>query len=445
MDSTCSLRAGIGNADYGASLGATEFSGPQPMRGTKSSHDGNDARQIFISFHHERDCRRASVWKIVAMKFALISAVCAVAGLQGARGADWPLTRFDGRDYVSLESIATFYGFPVPPVISQSPGAAIPVTASPQTAETPAAPTPPLPATVSLDSDKAQMELGLNSREIAINGAKQWLAFPTHVQDGHVFVARLDLSKIIEPGLRPERIQGLQPITTIVLDPGHGGQDKGAVSRYGYEKDFALDVALRARDFLQKRGYRVAMTRSTDIFIPLDERPKLAKSLPDSIFVSIHFNASDANHDARGFEIFSMAPRGAPATNDNTFSARLLREEPGNANEIPSAALAGAIYHSLLGHVPTVDRGLKHARFAVLRLSTVPAVLVECGFVTNVPESAQIGSPAWRARVAEAIVDGIDGYKDLAVNKQAPKIIADYRRAATSGPALRELLTPATP
>ncbi len=284
----------------------------------------------------------------------------------------------------------------------------------------------------------------MNSREIVVNGAKQWLAFPTHVQDGRVLISRLDLSKIIEPRLRPERIEGLRPIKTVVLDPGHGGHDKGAVSRYGFEKDFALDVALRARELLQKRGYAVAMTRSSDIFIPLEDRPKVARTLPDSIFVSIHFNASDANHEARGFEIFSMAPRGAPATNDATFSPRMLREEPGNAHEIPSAALAGAVYHSLLGQVPTVDRGLKHARFAVLRLSTVPAVLVECGFVTNLPESAQIGSPAWRARVAEAIVEGIDGYKELAIHKQAPKIVADYRRANSGSTGLRDFPSTAT-
>jgi N-acetylmuramoyl-L-alanine amidase len=155
--------------------------------------------------------------------------------------------------------------------------------------------------------------------------------------------------------------------------------------------------------------------------------------LADSIFVSIHFNASSVNNAARGFEIFSMAPRGAPATNDAIFSMRDMREEPGNAHELQSSALAASIYHSLLGQVPTIDRGLKHARFAVLRLSTVPAVLVECGFVSNGPESTLIGSPAWRERVAEAVVEGISEYKSLAELKQRPKAIAEYRRAATAG------------
>lgn len=360
-----------------------------------------------------------------------------------AAAEDWDVMRVDGRDYLTLENIAKFYGMSAPPPVPAEPAPMPPPTATPE--ESALFSAAPAPRTISVQSDKMQLEVSLNSREIVINGAKQWLAFPAHVQNGQVLISRLDLVKVIEPRLRPERIEGLQPVETVVLDPGHGGHDKGAVSRYGYEKDFALDVALRARKLLEARGFKVAMTRTTDIFIPLEERPRLAKALPNSIFVSIHFNASDANHDARGFEIFSMAPRGAPATNDAIFTPRVVREEPGNAHELPSAALAGAVYHSLLGQVPTVDRGLKHARFAVLRLSTVPAVLVECGFVTNLPESMQISSPAWRERVAEAIAEGIDGYKELAVHKQAPKLVADYRRATPGTPDSTAPSLPVTP
>jgi N-acetylmuramoyl-L-alanine amidase len=223
-------------------------------------------------------------------------------------------------------------------------------------------------------------------------------------------------------------IEGFQPVTTVVLDPGHGGHDNGAPSRYGYEKDFALDVALRARKLLEAAHYKVVMTRASDVFIPLEQRPAPANHLADSIFISIHFNSSNSNLDARGFEIFSMAPRGAPATNDTLPRERDMRAEPGNASELQSGALAGSIYHSLLGQVPMEDRGIKYARFAVLRLCSVPAVLIECGFMSNNAESALVGTPAWRQRVAEAITDGVESYKLLAERKQRPKVIADYRR-----------------
>lgn len=405
-----------------------------------------------------------------------------VLAIHAHAAATWDLQRFEGREYVSLDNIAAFYGFPKPPpveltgkVILPAPSsAAAPVTpaaAAPATAPAPStasAPAPKLGAdvtaiakadepsmisgaeppqgeaaskTIHLDSGTLQLDVTVGLREVHINGVKQWLAFPVLAHEGKVYVSRLDLSKIIEPRLRPEMIVGMQPFTTVVLDPGHGGHDRGAVSKFGFEKDFALDVALRARKQLEEAGYKVVMTRSTDVFIPLEKRPAVANNIAGSIFVSIHFNSTNSNPDARGFEIYSMAPRGAPATNDSRPSERDLREEPGNGLDLPSSALAGSVFHALLGHVPMVDRGIKHARFAVLRLSTTPAILVECGFVSNKAESTLISSSAWRAHVAEAIVDGVENYKLLAEKKSRPKVIADYRRAFGTGGNSREVGT----
>jgi len=387
-----------------------------------------------------------------------------------ATGAEWNLVRYESREYVTLDNVAQFYGFPKPPpvdlaghftaaanaapalaptvatlnaaakpAIPQITSTALaPVATGEKSSDEPAPisskeppPATPLSKTITLDSGKSQLEVTVGLREASINGVKHWLAFPVAFHDGQVLVSRLDLSKIIEPNLRPELIPGMAPVTTVVLDPGHGGHDNGAVSKYGYEKNFALDVALRARKLLEAEGYKVVMTRATDVFIPLEQRPAVANHIPHSIFVSIHFNSSSSNLAARGFEIFSIAPRGAPSTNDVMPRERDLREEPGNAVDLPSGALAGSVFHALLGQVPMVDRGVKHARFAVLRLCTQPAILVECGFVSNDAESTLISSAAWREHVANAIVDGVGGYKELAETKTRPKVIADYRRAAT--------------
>jgi N-acetylmuramoyl-L-alanine amidase len=369
-----------------------------------------------------------------------------------AGAAEWALHRIEGREYVTLDDIAAFYGLPKPPAVELNGQPRPSVATSAETAVTaiskadepsPIASTDPVPGvaaakTITLHSDSAQLDVTVGLREVQINGVKQWLAFPVLAQEGKVLVSRLDLSKIIEPRLRPEMIVGVQRFTTVVLDPGHGGHDRGAISKFGFEKDFALDVALRARKLLEQQGYKVVMTRSTDVFIPLERRPAVANNISGSIFVSIHFNSSNTNADARGFEIFSMAPRGAPATNDSVPRERDLREEPGNAMDLPSSALAGSVFHALLGHVPMVDRGIKHARFAVLRHSTVPAVLVECGFVSNKAESTLISSAAWRAHVAEAIVDGVENYRMLAEKKSRPKVIADYRKATTNNVNLRD-------
>lgn len=350
-------------------------------------------------------------------------AFCAAFAVAAVAADGWELRRFEGRDYVTMESLARFYGFTPPPRVEHvelfgppAPGAKGP---SPGTA--------PLQTDYTLKSKEAEMQVFVNSREILINGVRQWLAFPMKVEEGQSFLSRLDLAKIVEPRLRPEKIEGLQPVETVVLDPGHGGHDRGAFSRFGFEKDFALDVALRARELLEKNRYKVVMTRSSDIFVPLEERAAIANRTANSILVSVHFNSSNTNALASGFEIFSIAPRGAPASNDGPRDRDLI-EEPGNAVDLPSGALATTIYHALLGHIPVFDRGLKHARFAVLRRCTRPAVLVECGFVSNGPESALIGSPAWRRKLAESIVDGVDNYKGLAERGQRPKVMADYRR-----------------
>jgi len=424
-----------------------------------------------------RVAERPGVWETTGMKTSRWLGVICCSVLSAltlrAGAAEWNLVRFESREYVTLDNIAEFYGFPKPPpvdltghftaapaapVAAQAPAPAPPLASGPASGPVNAAekvtdePSPitsqdppsavALSKTIVLDSGKMQIEVTVGLREAQINGVKHWLAFPVALHDGQVLVSRLDLSRIIEPNLRPELIEGMTPVTTVVLDPGHGGHDRGALSKFGFEKDFALDVALRARKLLESEGYKVEMTRATDVFIPLEQRPAVANNIPNSIFVSIHFNSSSTNADARGFEIFSIAPRGAPSTNDSVPRERDLREEPGNAVDMPSGALAGSVFHALLGHVPMVDRGVKHARFAVLRLCTQPAVLIECGFVSNNAESTLISSSAWRAHVAEAIVDGVANYRVLAERKTRPKVIADYRREAVSGVNLRETARP---
>jgi len=336
-----------------------------------------------------------------------------IAGTSRAAEFSWRTERFEGRDYVSLQQMAEFYGF--------------------------SRPLSPVNNVIGLDSGKAQLDVTLNSREMEINGVKHWLAFPVITLGDKVLVSRLDLAKIIEPSLRPQFIPNLGAVKTVVLDPGHGANDKGAVSRFGNEKDFALDVCMRARRILLDRGYLVKMTRSTDVLIPLEERPQVANRTPDSVFVSVHFNASSENGLASGFEVFSITPRGAPSTADEALSLRDVRSEPGNVADVQSGALATCVYHSLLGNIPQADRGIKNARFAVIRLATVPAILIEGGFLSSTSDSSLVASAAWRTKLAEAIVDGVDSYKNLAERKQMPKMVADYRRVAPGSVTLREM------
>ncbi len=320
---------------------------------------------------------------------------------------DWQIIKVNGHDYLTVENIAKFYGLPADVV--------------------------PSGEKIQREAVKNPLEFVRGSREAMINGARSWLCFPLVEQDGKILVSRTDVAKTIEPLLRPQRVANVGKVQTVILDPGHGGHDKGQVSRYGYEKDFALDVARKLRPFLQAKGLRVIMTREGDYFVPLEVRAQIANATRNSIFVSIHFNGTNDDPNATGFEIFSFTPRGAPSTSDNAAAPSSLSMQPGSEVDAQSMALSVCIYHSLLGHIPEFDRGIKRARFAVLRLTRVPAVLIEGGFLTERGESQLIAKKDWRANLAQAIGVGIENYRALA-GKKPPMLVADYRRQNKSPP-----------
>src|SRR5437773_2186564 len=319
---------------------------------------------------------------------------------------DWQVIKVSGHDYLSIDNISKFYGLPAEVV--------------------------PAGKQIRLETVKHPLKFISGSREVIINGARSWLCFPLIEHDGKFLVSRMDVAKTIEPQLRPHRIPNIGRLQTVVLDPGHGGHDKGAVGRYGYEKNFALDVARKLRPLLQAKGLRVIMTREGDYFVPLEVRAQIANAAQDSIFVSIHFNATDRDPNATGFEIFSFTPRGAPSTSDDWLTPTALSMQAGSEVDAQSMALSACVYHSLLGHIPEFDRGIKRARFAVLRLTRVPAVLVEGGFLTERGESKLIAMKDWRAKLAQAISIGIENYHALGVKKQPPMLVADYRRQTKS-------------
>jgi N-acetylmuramoyl-L-alanine amidase len=230
-------------------------------------------------------------------------------------------------------------------------------------------------------------------------------------------ISAMDVSKIIEPIMRPNRMHNAHKIQTVVLDPGHGGVDQGASNRWGTEKMFALDVAMHARDDLVRAGYRVEMTRTRDTTVSLEDRVKIANRFRDAVFVSIHFNYSGA---AEGLESYALAPAGVPsnAANESHVSSADVRVCAGNAEDEHNIALSAAIHAMVLSRVSMFDRGVKHARFHVLRDVQIPAVLVECGFLSNTTEGQRIATVQFRQEVASAIAQGIQNY-DAAVNFRA--------------------------
>lgn len=175
---------------------------------------------------------------------------------------------------------------------------------------------------------------------------------------------------------------------TVVIDAGHGGHDRGGIPGQRIaEKDMNLDVAQRLRNVLSASGYRVVMTRDSDVFVPLPTRVAIANSYRNAIFVCIHFNATQ-RRSAGGIETY--------------FYSR------------DSLPLASAIHRLVVGGAPSSNRGVRRRGYYVLRKTNIPAVLVECGFLTNPTEAAYAQTASYRQRLAEEIAAGVSGRNSVA-------------------------------
>jgi N-acetylmuramoyl-L-alanine amidase len=305
--------------------------------------------------------------------------------------AEWDLHKIDGRDYVTADNIARFYGFNR--TISGK--------------------------TFTLRSaSKSSLMGSAESRELYINGVKFILSFPVVEKDGQLLISRMDLSKLIEPVLRPSKIKNSVPFDTVILDAGHGGHDLGARCSYGTEKMLTLDVAIRAKKLLEKQGYKVRMTRTSDRFVPLQDRVKFANKYPNGVFVSIHFNSGQKL--ANGIETFSLAPRGVPSTSASGPSPSDLRLCAGNSRDQENIALATAAHSAMLSKLNMADRGVKRARFVVIRDIKIPGVLLEGGFLSNASDSKKVATAAYRQQMAVAIAEALGRYRAAVTGGGSP-------------------------
>lgn len=329
----------------------------------------------------------------------LLAALVLAAAVAAHAQVTWQPVTIDGREYLTLSNVAEFYQLQnVAPSEGQH---------------------------VVFSDGRSRLETFTNPRELYVNGVKEWLSFPMVCRDGQMLITRFDLAKMVEPSLRPTMIGNLEPFQTVVLDAGHGGQDGGGHTTTGLEKDYTLDVIKDLKQSLEAKGLQVVLTRSEDQYLALEQRADLANTVPNAVFVSVHFNSGDST--ASGLEVFAMTPRGASSTSDTSVNADQFLQMPGNDFDEASLALANSVHHALLGNLDTADRGVKRARFAVLRLTHAPAILIEGGFMTSGIDSQEITAPAWRQQLADSIARGVRSYQDLVRYKQPPKLLADYR------------------
>lgn len=239
----------------------------------------------------------------------------------------------------------------------------------------------------------------------SFNGTVLTYSFPPVVQNGTLYISDSDFQYHLQPLLNTRSLRSTV-VRTIMLDPGHGGSDRGAAGARLIEKDLTLQVVQRLRSALERMGYRVLLTRNSDRTLSLDQRSRMSNAAKADLFVSIHMNATTAGA-VRGIETFALTPPGASSSGSETV---LYNRYPGNAALLNSAALAMSVQRSLIRTTGAVDRGMKRARFVVLRETRCPAILVECGFVSNRSDESLLGSAAYRDKLAQALAQGIRNY-----------------------------------
>ncbi len=312
----------------------------------------------------------------------------------------WDIQSIAGVDYVKLSDVWKFYKF---------------------------APKKGRSGCVSYGAGNRVVSVRPSHQDFYVNNYRYILSYPVRDINGTLMISTLDMKKLVDPVLRPRYSPTSGPVTTVVIDAGHGGHDAGAVSAYAREKDCNLAVAMKLKAKLEKQGFRVVMTRDGDYFLTLKQRVDIANATPNSIFVSIHHNSG--RRAAEGIETFTLAPQGTTSPFART---RRYAELCGNDQDCENIALATAVHSRAIHSTKAVDRGIQRARFSVLCTIQRPAILFEGGFVSNAAEGRKISSNTYREKLADSICQGVVSYSQTVGGRRPMQKTNGARMAGSS-------------
>ena len=236
---------------------------------------------------------------------------------------------------------------------------------------------------------------------------------------------------------------------TLVIDPGHGGHDAGAIGAISKEKDINLNIALAFGRYVEKNmpDVNVIYTRKTDVFIPLHQRADIANKAKADLFISVHTNSVGSGRYVKGFQVYTLGMHRAKANLDvamrensvismekgyqqtyqgfdpNSSESYIMFEFMQNANMERSVELARMIQNSVCSSAGRIDKGVHQAGFLVLRESYMPSCLIELGFITAADEEEYLNSPAGIDAMAKGIYNAFVQYK----NAYDTRIVVPYR------------------
>lgn len=318
------------------------------------------------------------LWPIMSVRSAFrIATLVFLLAATAAQGAfRMRCVTLQGVTSVFLEDVATFYGL----TFSRSADDA------------------------TLRSGAADLRFTLDRRQASVNGVAVHLNHAPALWNGHLVLSDADFRFVLDPILRGQTLPGGRP-QRVMLDPGHGGKDRGASGRTVHEKNLNLALAKSIARVLRQQGLVVELTRNDDRDVSLAKRVAKAAEWRADLFISIHAN-SVGTASVRGIETFVLALAGSPITYGTTPRKHA---SDGNAFNRQNARLGFELQKHMVLASGGADRGLKRATFAVLRDAPCPAALVEVGFLSNPQEERLLGSAAYQARLVRGIALGILG------------------------------------
>ncbi len=245
-----------------------------------------------------------------------------------------------------------------------------------------------------------------DKRSGTINGTSVVYLFPLTFYKRQPVISELDLSKVLLPLFKDYTVPRGR-IRTIMLDPGHGGKDTGAPGPNGkWEKAITLSLSMKLQKRLQQLGYRVLVTRNADVFPSLERRVDIANRWKPDLYISIHCNAT-GDRSISGVETFLTTPVGAPSSSDSKPG---FNKSPGNNHDASNIRLAYEIQKSIIQRTRAADRGIKHARFYVIKNVNCPSVLIETGFLSNYGEGRKLTTSAYQDQLVNGMVNGIQAF-----------------------------------
>lgn len=305
----------------------------------------------------------------------------------------------------------------------------------------------PLLRTAFLSKDAQQVRLRVGDALVLVNDSPLHLDSPIDIYQGTIAVPRQFKEQVLDVLFKPVTLAGRRAgmgkikINKVVIDSGHGGNDPGAIGKNGLkEKDINLDIAKRLNSLLKAEGVQTVLTRTTDKFVPLSTRVNLANKSGADLFISIHSNAA-RSRSLNGFEVYYVSPSVSDSKRA-AFTARTVSLNLKDAvfssdtqdlraivwdmiyanSRAESIELAGSLCKVMDASIDANILGVKNARFQVLKGITMPGILIEVGFVSNLNEERLLKTASYREKLAAGILEGIREYsQDMALVQMASR------------------------